>query len=312
MEDSRKHVVKTFNNYTKEEQKEWKTKFLEMHRDTLLSLLTNTEIEQIYKQSFFEQKEDNLVRIVLQPIIMRLLSIIREYFWKDDNFLQDKVETCFCFGTKSLLMSRNLEALMLVLSSSELQMYPELFRESASVKQIEQLSDYIAEMDIHTLLKEHNERDNASVEAMEKNGIIMQYIMQELNKFGVITVSAVFKIVLKMDSPLMPQKYIELYKKIGEIENLEKKILLSQFIIGFILHKKQRELTEVVCCFLNLLIEKDKSRLHYKNIAVVFTPIFFIDDGSFAVESNFKEQLEKLCNYLEFLLKNCKRIFVDI
>ncbi|KAI5180931.1 hypothetical protein NEOKW01_1172 [Nematocida sp. AWRm80] len=295
----------TFSSFTAEQKAEYRKQFIETHRNTLNKILTDRQIE-VFTTGCVDEDKDDYMKGAIVPLISKVLGTIRKCFWPSKANVK-RVATQFRFSRHKLCVSADLELLMRVLTSLNIQPYPELFRQSASVKEVSALYEHlkrIKPMQYSPLSKSSTEQE----EIQEQEA--MQTLIYDLQEFEIITISAVFKIVLKNDCPILPTKHIELYRKIQALSDPKDKIVFSKFIIAFLIDRSKTEILEIVCNFLYTLVTKPNSPLKFRNLSVVFTPLFFIDESFTVIDANFKEPLEDLRDYLEFLLDNSPKIFL--
>ncbi|KAI5185247.1 hypothetical protein NEHOM01_0705 [Nematocida homosporus] len=303
MKDEEKNSLNVLSTDARQEYRSW---FLLPENKSLLNLvLTDKEVARINR---LVVDRDNLVstRAVaeLAPLISRLYSRLKSYLGHGESgrCQYEEVETSFCLARPALRVSKSWEALMQFLDAADLKPVPELFRESASAKQINELSAKVRDLG-----KAASGKTPAGNSDRPMN---IGAITNALGGYSVLTVAAVYKVMVKEECPIFPSKYIDLYMRINTLSDTSQKQLLSRFVLLFVLSDQKRIMFEICCDFLHRLITKEDSPLKFKNLAVVFAPLFFIDEETSCLAADFKGPLESLRDYLEFLLQNYREILL--
>jgi len=297
---------RTFNSLNEEEKKTYRVTFIEKNRETLLPFLEQQEIFVLGRQFYTTGHEVDAAQCSL--IVDNLVSFVKNCFSTMYDGSTGKTASGFAFGDASILVDCELESAMQLIEDSEMCRHKELFRESAPVKEINEIC--------HTIdsIKKSYFPVIGTTSGSERKKLVKELctaLALEMKRYSLLTVASVFKIVLKRDSPIFPSKYFQCYTNASAIEDPRKRVLICKFIITFFLSNEKREILEVVSCFLYALVKKsEKSALNFKNIAIIFTPLFFIDGNFSTVGDNFKEPLEKLSLFLEFFLGNSREIFL--
>lgn len=294
----------TINSLDKEEVEKKKESLLIKYRKVYNEFFGEDLLNKIVREEALD-KEKKVPWIDVKGsinIFLRMMSCR-----KTDNSSAYLVETKYSFCTRQLQVTADLEALMEVIGMVDLKEFPELFRQSGSAREIKTLHSTLQNITFPEILSNRTELPEDKEKRRKE---FLQIITYNFKEFGVETISSVYKIVIKKYNPLFPPKYISQYIRIGKLENREKKIELCKFLLFFVVAPSKREILEVICNFLYTIISKEKSPLKFKNIAVVFSPIFFIDSVSVIIGSNFKETMERLRDFLEFLLENSPAIFL--
>lgn len=299
--ETEKNTINSLEGEEVEKQKEillvkYNTLYIDFFGEALMYEMVRNENTESYIK-IRDMKISEIIRLIL-----RLLS------WSTSEKSEDcLINTSYSFCTKQLNVTANLEALMQVISLVDIKEYPELFRQSASAREIKDLYKTLQGIKFpHSLL----DLSECPEEKEKRKEEFLRIITYNFKEFQVETISSVYKLVIKSKNPFFPPKYISEYIRIGKLTDKSKKIALCKFIIFFLVFPTKREMLEIVCSFLYTLITKEASPLKFKNIAVVFAPIFFIDSNSAIIDSNFKEIMERLSEFLEFLLENSLEIFL--
>ncbi|OAG31695.1 hypothetical protein NEDG_00170 [Nematocida displodere] len=298
---------KTFNALTPSEKEEYRKELVEEHYNTLSGHLG----EKILKEVIVVFREGGDKHRCLHGAfkhVQELINLLRTIFCHQETRTVKKVRSSFGFGARKPTISCDLECLMHVIASADIELYPELFRQSASLRAVATLHEYLSGLEIFPNTFKPVEASPTKLNETDEQKI--QELIGILEGVEIDTISAVFKIVLKLKSPLFPAQYLDVYSNINQLGSKQDKIILMQFIVAFVFSDERRETLEVICCFLSTVIMKHNSPLRFRNIAVVFTPLFFIDDTVVIKEPNFKEPLNKLRVFLEFLLENGQEIFL--
>ncbi|KAI5165098.1 hypothetical protein NEIRO03_0092 [Nematocida sp. AWRm78] len=307
MDTERQSEQHTLNSLLPAEANEYKKTLIEsngalyvefFHADVLNEIVT----ESVIDRSIRKRKISSTIYKILQIVI----KLIQGNSIHSDSTIKP-VTTHYRFCTKTLQVTADLEALMKVISIVDLKKHPELFRQSASVKEVKQLWQNLNNITF-TALSPNSEK--CPEEKEKKNQEIIKIISYNLKEFDVETIASVYKMILKTKNPFFSTKYINEYIKIGNISCKKTKIQLCKFILAFAVPTQKQELLEVTCNFLYSLITKEDSKLKFRNISVVFAPIFFIDEECNIIDANFKEIMEKLKDLLEFFLENSPQIFL--
>ncbi|KAI5191761.1 hypothetical protein NEMIN01_1652 [Nematocida minor] len=306
MESETEREKNTINSLSAERLEEYKEAMLSKHSELYGRFFTEPLIYEILHDESLEHSDKKVVNSKLTAVINMFISLIYGESQSADPSL-NLVRTNYTFCSKKLQVSADLEALMQVIEMIDLKQNPELFRQSASAKEVKSLYKNLVNLKFPKLSVDAN---GCPEEKEKRSKEVIKIITYNFKEFELETISSVYKVVLKTKNPFFPPKYINLYIKVGKLAEKKEKILICKFLLMFIVSPGKIELLEVVCSFLYLLITRKDSALRFKNIAVVFAPIFFIDDESSIVDATFKETMERLKDFLEFFLENSPEIFL--
>lgn len=328
----------TYTSLAKNEKLDFKKTLLdEGSRDIAASLNRNDQqiIDRFMKNP--ELSEDD-VRGGARPVHIReheWIDILKSLFSlftrmgrgrnhennKEEEMLATKkTRSAFGFGKRFPRVECDLECFMRFIYAVDIKDEPELFRRSASYKEVESMMGELRNLIKNLSLVETDEEERASPDGsddhrrkmglneLEEDNPRFHAIVEKIEDFGCIEVASGLKHLLRSKPPLFPSKYIYLYLKLQE-ESEERLLMFSRFITIFLLSTQERDKLEAVCGFFHTLIARDNSQLKYQNISIVMVPAFFMDK-SFPYDGDYKEKINALQRLLEFFLRNGKKIFI--
>jgi len=309
--EKNKEVIlkKTFNSLNKEERRAYRTEFVNTYRTILLKYISPEALHEEEKRAEYidYREEDTLHKDCIQEIaykLRRLLSTEKQRYREEEernnrNMMKDSK---FVFGDAKIRVDCELEACMYITYNSDMHKQKGLYRESAPAYEVYKILQRIEE--IRCVKRETKEEEGRDKEEVQRE------MIEEMKKYNPLTLAALFKIIVKKQAPIFPERYIGCYKKMSNVQDQHEKIVMSQFFMAFLIQNRKKELLEVVCYFLHMLVNKEESLLTFKNTAIIFTPLFFIDGTRSIVGCDFKHTLESLCKFLEFFLTNATEIML--
>lgn len=302
-----KKNMQTFESLEAEQKKEYQISFIEQHKDVLFPFLEEQNIcSSLREENVFGGLGDS-ADCQRRTAFRSVVKMFTTCFSPISSGPHGK-SSSFVFGDVPIWVPYELEAAMQVIAQEQMYKYQELFRESSSASEVGNLCKRLKEVAklyaprIELVSVEHRQR------AVQD---LMDALRAEIRKCNTLTVSGTFKTMVRALSPIFPPKYLDVYIAIGKLENPDTKIMLSQFLIAFLLSSEKRGELEVAACFLHTIITEPDSLLRFRNLTIVFTPLFFIDK-TFQLQlsqNNFKEPVEALQRFLQFFLENCQKIF---
>ncbi|KFG27115.1 uncharacterized protein NESG_00190 [Nematocida ausubeli] len=307
MAEERQAEQHTINSLSYKELEEYKENMKMQNQQICIEVFTvqifNEMVSEVEPESISVVKKVSSALYRVIQIAVKLIQGIKP----SRKSSMDLVNTQYKFCSQNLQVTADIEALMQVIGVIDIARYPELFRQSASAREVKVLCRNLSSI---TFPKMSPSSEKCPEEKEKKNLEMIRIIAYNFKEFDIEAIASVYKMLLKTKNPLFPTKYICEYIKIGKLSCKKTKIVLCQFILAFVICKQKQELFESTCSFLYSLITKENSKLRFANISVVFTPIFFIDEDCQIVDSNFKEIMENLKNFLEFFLENSPQIFI--
>lgn len=304
---------RSYNGLSKEERRKYNHAFLNSHKEVLLKCLDKEVAQQLISLVDEKHQEDRLAETPvlrpgqtagLLPVLERIFELIKCFFSsaREKSDVNDKVESVFGFGDVKPHVEYTIEYLMRMINATDLTGHEQLFRQSASLREVKILYDNL--IAINMCINKQSKTDGHVPDKA------LEIFSSMLGDFEVNTISSVFKITLRANCPLLPSTFRQTYMQIGRMENSAEKIVLTRFIVMLCIDQETRERLEAVCSFLYEQIKRESSPLKFKNISVVFTPLFFIDKTFSAPDPNFKKPLTELCDFLEFFLRHGSEIFL--
>ncbi|KAI5190460.1 hypothetical protein NECID01_0966 [Nematocida sp. AWRm77] len=295
--------ARTFESLDGKEKKEYRRIFMEEHSGIIFPFLEK-QGDGLQLESLEGWREDVPKT---GGLLWRVSSGIKSLFFSIKKHTYRDIATSFTFGSQPLYIPYEVEAAMQIIDQDEMYTYKELFRESSSVEKMSMLQGRLQELKkkYYPYIEMVNkEKEMASVQEF------ITALKEEMRATDVLTLSGTFKNMIRSIIPIFPSKYLNVYIEIEKCPDVETKIILSQFVIAFLMTSEKRRDVEVMTCFFYSLITHKESLLKFKNISIVFTPMFFIDESHQICPETYKDTLECLQRFLQFFLENALSIFL--
>lgn len=304
---------RSYNGLDTAQRRKYNREFLNSHKDVLLKCLDRDVAQKLISLADGKHKDELPVDAPaprsahaagLLPVLERIFELIRSFFSpaKEKSDVSDKVESVFGFGDVKPHVEYTIEYLMRMINATDLTGHKQLFRQSASLREVKILYNNL--MAINMCIKKQRKTDGRVPDKA------LEIFSSMLGDFEVDAISSVFKVTLRSNCPLLPSTFRQTYMQIGKMENSAEKLVLIRVIVMLCIDQETRERLEAVFSFLYEQINREKSPLKFKNISVVFTPLFFIDKTFSVSDPNFKKPLTELCDFLEFFLRHGSEIFL--
>lgn len=329
--DGKRATGSTYMSMEYEQRKKYKADFIAENKDLLYPKLSSEEIAQVREYMEISQakeeepvtEDDRSLRYILKDLIditKKLLFMESKDKARGKGARVKKTRSAFGLGERAPMVDYDIECLMRVIYGIEARGDPDLFRKSASLQEVKCLMEKLTklreelQLEEESVSKEQAAEERAAGEDRLLESPTLRHLSEGLGEFENHAISSVFKLVLRSKGPLFPAEHMELYLAMGNEQDAGTLLLMSRLISIFLVDREQRDKLEAVSCFFHSLLEREETKLCYKNVCIVMVPSYFLDDSfmdnSHMKELDFKFKVDKLVRFLGFFLLNCRQIFV--